>query len=418
MSNEIIALPTYTPAGGSPINLGNHDAWLEVRPEKFGETIIVHAQYIVLAASPNGEVGQTGPNRATIEAYTIALAREIGLTEGDITKVGATYHFDGELRSKPGVLLNPFTSTSLSGVYPVNFSIRDAGFRIVEMDITFVRLRTGAGYVEGDIDGDGVVSLGSFDGTDIGNMEGFVVVTRNNNVDTFVYTCAFKGDDRDEVVAHMQALNVALNPKQLDTIDTLDMGKQSIYSKFATVGALVLPIGSVSEAAAACTALNFDDSKGGLIIGITATFSVTRYVDVVDPDSDGRVAKFWPTTTPATLSPIPLGNLPSKVEVVAEDAYVRFIRVTAVYVDKVPLDTPPYEYGDELAAEINFIPVANINRFIRSNTNNFARFKGYGLLTGTLSFQSSSWTCYLLEMRSQLNDAGQCVINITFANSR
>lgn len=395
------SLMTFTPNGGSAINLGNQDCWVKVESDQFVETYTVHGYY--LRNDPADPKDGTTPAavRTAAEVYFKTLVQSLGITKADTQEFAGVEYVVPRIGAVHGVLANPYTSLSVSGLYLVDAEHEDDGWRGFDFTLTFVKQVTLASPGTATFD-----PTGATPATPIGSNVSYIVKTEDPQVVTWTVMSSYTAINRAAAESYAASLANLFTPRPLLTIDT-PTGPQFVPHALAVSGTLANSVTALSEAGVYCVSLTHDD-QGSLTYGITAVFQRSTYAPVTDTAADTRVAKY---------KTIAIGNRPASIHVSVDEPAVLQVVVRSLYVGA---DAPTY--ADTLATAIALEPVF-VATIPRGSAGNKAALRSYTAVSGTLTCSAvlgaDITTLHAIALRVQpTSDPNTVAVELTLNKSR
>lgn len=357
-----VSLCTFQPVGaGSPINLGNDDAWVKCESDGVVETYTVNGRYLRNeSGDPNSTM--TGAMRAAAEVYFKDLVASLNPTTFDIVEGPLGSHFQPRSGSVSGTLANPWSSLSVAGLYLVDFSMEDDGWRGYDFELVFKKAATLAAQTPPTFDPDGVTAA-----FDLGNVNAYAVISRSAQESVYRIMGAYKGATRADAQNYIHGLAASLNPLEFTQITT-PSGSQSMPQSGATKGTLALSATTLSVADVYCTDVQHTDN-GNNVVTFILTFKKSLYAVVSNPSTDTRVAKY---------KTVAIGNVPCTITDDTSDPNFRNIIVRAAYVG-----TDYATYPSVLADAIGLEPITKIP-LPRGDAGNRGVVKSYSATAGAL----------------------------------
>ena len=358
------SLCTFQPVGaGSPINLGNQDAWVEVVTDEATETYTVHGYYLRNELSDPKDGTTPAAVRTAAETYFKGLVQSLGIVKADTVELGGMSYLVPRIGAVSGTLINPYTSLTVSGLYLTEASQEDDGWRGFDFELVFVKQRTYAAPQTAAFDPTGATA-----NTTIGNNTSYIIKSRDAFAETWTVMTSYTAATRAAEETYAANLAALFKPRALSSIDT-PTGPQLIPHADALDGTLTNPLTALSEAGVYCVSIEHEDN-GTLTYGLTVVFQRSLYAAVTNPTSDTRVAKY------KTVS---IGNRPATILVTVDEPALFTVVVRAQYVG-----SDSATYANALATAIALEPVFTA-LLPRGSAGNKAAIRSYSAVAGTLT---------------------------------
>lgn len=391
------SLCTFQPVGaGSPISLGNTDCFIKASTDGVVDTYEVHAFY--LRNQPGDSATDvTNAMRTDVEIYFHDLVQSLNQTEISIEDINGTKY----LRTLPGAitgeLINPYTGLDVTGLYLVESSFEDTGWRAYDFTLIFKKPSSLASQSPS------TYKIGAGSDTALGTSNAFITTGQNTKKVTYKVFTSFSGT-RGDAEVYVTTIAPVLLPLDLITIDT-PTGQQYVPDSNAVAITLKNPLTSLNVSGLYCTAIDITDN-GFTAVGVVFTFEKSLYAAVTAPTSDARVAVF---------DGIAIGNLPAQIIVNTKDPNFIYVTVKSQY-----KGTNFAMYAEGLADDLG---LENIVKLVLPRGTAGARgvIKSYTAAPGPLSCSSlitSIANLYVDDISTSLAFEDIINIQVTFVKAR
>lgn len=302
------------PGDVTPIELGNYDCWVRIDTNRGMRRLTVAARYVRNEAA-DPKFYTPAAVRAAAETYFNDLVAQMGgVIKFETRDQGGkdVPIFEADAAVDAGTVENPYTGLSETGMYLIDASFDDEGWRGYDMVFVFGTRQNQpevANIPTFTLDsGGGAISLGSWDG--------YVVITNDNGERVYTVHAFYEGSDRAAAEAYAADLADSLKVRDFETVNGL-----SYPAPDAEIGTLANPDTSLSVADLYAIRLRHRDS-GDNFYEIVITFRSATGI--------GGTDKLATWAAPCGGTQIDLGNQDSWVEPASDYDFSRFT-ITGVY---------------------------------------------------------------------------------------